>query len=64
VSTLHEVSHDPTLEHLVTCARGVRLTAVQLQMEFAEQARKFVEDRLGPDVDDVTAGLLDRWSRF
>ncbi|HEX6198162.1 MAG TPA: depupylase/deamidase Dop [Jiangellaceae bacterium] len=61
VSSLHAVSHDPTLSHLVTLADGRRLTALQLQMEYAEQARKFVQDRYGPDVDPITADVLDRW---
>jgi proteasome accessory factor A len=34
---------------------------VQLQTEYAEQARKFVEDRFGSDVDPATADVLDRW---
>jgi proteasome accessory factor A len=37
------------------------MTAVQLQMEFCEQARKHVEDRLCADVDPVTADVLSRW---
>ena len=51
VATLHAVSHDPTLRELVTLRSGRKLTAVQLQMEYAEQARKYVEDRFGSDVD-------------
>ena len=61
VATLHAVSHDPSLKELVTLRSGRKLTAVQLQMEYAEQARKYVEDRLGADVDPVTADVLDRW---
>ncbi len=61
VATLHAVSHDPTLKELVTLRNGRTLTAVQLQMEYAEQARKYVEDRYGSDVDDVTADVLGRW---
>jgi proteasome accessory factor A len=61
VTTLHQVSHDPTLKHLITLRSGRSLTAVQLQMEYAEQARKYVEDRLGADVDEVTADVLERW---
>ena len=30
-------------------------------MEYAEQARKYVEDRYGSDVDPVTVDVLDRW---
>jgi proteasome accessory factor A len=37
------------------------MTAVQVQLEFLEQARKYVEDRFGPDVDDITADVLLRW---
>jgi proteasome accessory factor A len=61
VTTLHAVSHDPTLRHLVTLRGGRTLTAVQLQMEYAEQARKYVEDRYGADADPVTTDVLDRW---
>jgi proteasome accessory factor A len=61
VSEIHAVSHDPTLRHLVTLASGRRLTAVQMQLEFLEQARKHVEDRLGGDVDEQTADVLARW---
>jgi proteasome accessory factor A len=61
VGALHEVSHDPTLKHLLELADGRKLTAVQLQTEYAEQARKFVEDRYGADVDPVTADVLARW---
>jgi proteasome accessory factor A len=61
VSSLHEVSHDPSLAYLITLKDGRKLTAVQLQMEYAEQARKFVQDRYGQDVDRETADVLDRW---
>ena len=30
-------------------------------MEYLEQARKYVEDRYGADVDDQTGDVLDRW---
>jgi proteasome accessory factor A len=61
VKEMHRVSHDPTLAHLVTLTDGRRLTAVQMQLEFLGQARKYVEDRLGADVDPMTADVLDRW---
>ena len=61
VAELHSVSHDPTLRHLVTLSSGRRLTAVQLQSEYAEQARKFVEDRFGVDADPQTLDVLTRW---
>jgi Pup amidohydrolase len=34
---------------------------VQLQMEYLDLARKYVEDRYGADVDDQTADVLRRW---
>ncbi len=61
VGTLHAVSHDPWLKEQITLRSGRKLTAVQLQMEYAEQARKFVEDRQGSDADPVTLDVLDRW---
>ncbi len=61
VATLHAVSHDPSLRELVTLRSGRTLTAVQLQMEYAEQARKYVEDRFGSDADPVTVDVLERW---
>ncbi|WP_129669644.1 depupylase/deamidase Dop [Phytoactinopolyspora endophytica] len=61
VGAMHDVSHDPSLKYQVELTDGRRLTAVQLQAEYAEQARKFVEDRYGTDVDPITADVLDRW---
>ncbi|MBK5307742.1 MAG: proteasome accessory factor PafA2 [Frankiaceae bacterium] len=61
VTSLRAVSHDHSLTHLLTMRDGRRLTAVQLQLEYLEQARKYVEDRLGTDVDDQTSDVLTRW---
>jgi Pup amidohydrolase len=61
VASLRAVSHDPTLKHLLTLRGGRTLTAVQLQMEYLDLARKFVDDRLGNDVDAQTRDVLDRW---
>jgi proteasome accessory factor A len=61
VSSLRAVSHDHSLTHLLTLRDGRKLTAVQLQLEYLEQARKYVEDRLGTDVDDQTSDVLTRW---
>jgi proteasome accessory factor A len=61
VAALRAVSHDPTLQYLLTLRDGRKMTAVQLQMEYLEQARKFVEDRYGSDIDDVTSDVLLRW---
>src|SRR5215468_4057548 len=62
VAALRAVSHDATLRHVLTLRSGGRkLTAVQLQMEYLEQAQKYVEDRFGTDVDPATADVLARW---
>ncbi len=61
VGALRAVSHDPTLTHELLLRDGRRLTAVQLQMEYLEQARKFVEDRWGSDADEQTRDVLARW---
>jgi proteasome accessory factor A len=61
VATLRTISHDPSCKHVLTLRDGRRMTAVQLQMEYLEQSRKYVEDRYGADVDDMTTDILDRW---
>ena len=61
VAELRAISHDPSLRHLVKMRDGRRMTAVQLQMEYHELARKYTEDKYGADVDDVTADVLARW---
>jgi proteasome accessory factor PafA2 len=61
VATLRAVSHDPTLKHLITMTDGRTLTAVQLQLEYLDLAKKFVEDRFGADVDAQTVDVLSRW---
>ncbi len=61
VKSLRAVSHDPTLKHLLTLRDGRTLTAVQLQMEYLDLAKKYVEDRLGSDADSQTLDVLARW---
>src|ERR1700753_129399 len=61
VGDLRAVSRDPTLKRLVTLRDGRKMTAVQLQMEYLELARKYTEDKFGSDVDRMTADVLDRW---
>ena len=61
VGALRAVSHDSTLQHRVRLRDGRRLTGVQLQREYLEQARKHVEDRLGSDADPQTVQVLERW---
>ncbi len=61
VSALRAVSHDPTLKQTITLQDGRSLTAVQLQLEYLDLARKFVEDRFGADADPQTVDVLARW---
>ncbi len=61
VADLRAASHDPSLRHMVTLRDGRKMTAVQLQTEYLELARKYTEDRYGTDVDPTTADVLDRW---
>jgi len=61
VAELRAISHDPACRHLVALRDGRRMTAVQLQMEYLDRARKYTEDRYGADVDDMTADVLNRW---
>ncbi len=61
VGALRAISHDPSLQHRATLRDGRRLTGVELQSEYLEQARKFVLDRYGSDVDEQTVDVLARW---
>ncbi|MBA2414390.1 MAG: proteasome accessory factor PafA2 [Geodermatophilaceae bacterium] len=61
VHALRAVSHDPSLRYLLRLRDGRRMTAVELQLEYLSLARSYVDSRLGSDVDDQTADVLDRW---
>jgi Pup amidohydrolase len=61
VAELRAVSHDPSCRHLVTLRDGRKMTAVQLQLEYLELARKYTEDKYGTDVDEATTDVLARW---
>src|ERR1022692_3607782 len=61
VAELRSISHHPSCQHLIALRDGRRMTAVQLQMEYLELARKYTEDKYGADVDEATADVLDRW---
>ena len=61
VADLRAVSHDPSLKYLVTLRDGRKMTAVQLQTEYLELARKYIEDKYGTDADEMTLDVLSRW---
>src|SRR5690606_13066646 len=60
VQALRAVSHDPSCRYEIPMRDGRKLTAVQLQMEYLEQARKYVEER-GTAQDEMNKDILDRW---
>jgi proteasome accessory factor A len=61
VHELHEISHDPSLQHAIALADGRTITALDLQGEYLDRARKFCDDRYGDDLDAQTADVLTRW---
>jgi proteasome accessory factor A len=61
VRELHQVSHDPSLRHAITLTDGRTITALDLQGEYLDRARKYVDDRLGDDADEQTRDVLARW---
>ncbi len=61
VASLKAVSHDPTLGHLLEVGDGRRMTAVQLQWEYLHLARRFLDERLGGEVDEATRQVVDLW---
>ncbi len=61
VTSLRAISHDPTCRRTVRLKDGRDLTGVQLQLEYLDLARKYVDDTLGSDVDWQTSDVLRRW---
>ena len=61
VSSLHAVSHDPTLKTMLTLRDGRSLTAVQLQWAYLEQVAAHLHERHGGPPDPVTADVMARW---
>ena len=58
VTELKNVSHDPSLSHLVRLRDGRRLTALDLQWAFFERASSFVESH---GTDEATDEVMQRW---
>jgi proteasome accessory factor PafA2 len=61
VRELRAVSHDPSLHHLVRLLDGRTITAIELQSEYLDRARKYVDDRYGSDADTQTVQVLTEW---
>ena len=62
VTALHEVSHDPGLRTPLRRADGRTITALEIQQVYLEHAQAYLDDRLGDDVDPVTADVMARWA--
>jgi Pup amidohydrolase len=58
VQALHEVSWDPTLRRTVRLADGRSVTAIELQWEFLDHAKKWVKENEGVPAN---ADVLQRW---
>ncbi|HEX3899155.1 MAG TPA: depupylase/deamidase Dop [Mycobacteriales bacterium] len=63
VAALRAISHDASLKHSVKLRDGRTVTALELQSEFLEQARKFVSSRYGADADAETLDVLAEWEQ-
>jgi proteasome accessory factor PafA2 len=61
VRELRAVSHDPSLRHAIRLADGRTVTALELQREYHDRARKYVDDRYGTDIDPQTDQVLTEW---
>jgi proteasome accessory factor PafA2 len=62
VGAIRQVSHDPTLTRNVLLKNGRRTTALDLQWQLLEQARKYERERGLESVgDEVGADVLRRW---
>ncbi|WP_239110572.1 depupylase/deamidase Dop [Phycicoccus sonneratiae] len=62
VATLHEVSHDPTLQTKLELADGRRMTAVELLWEYHDRAARFLDERHGGSPDEDTTEVMHWWS--
>ena len=60
VEALQAISHDPSLTHTVRLRDGRRMTGIDVQWLYLEQAQKFVESQ-GED-DEQTRDVLHRWA--
>jgi proteasome accessory factor A len=64
VRELHSVSHDPTLRHEVLLRDGRRMTALDLQRIYLDEAEKFIAQQFGSDADAQTSEILLAWGEI
>ncbi len=62
VQAMREVSYDLTLSEPLPMADGTKMSALEVQWEFLEQSRKYVEERGTENVGgEVALDVLNRW---
>jgi Pup amidohydrolase len=62
VATLHQISHDPSLQAKVTLRDGGQMTALELLWEYHDAVAAYLEVRgLGGDDDPHTAEVMRLW---
>ena len=62
VATLHQISHDPTLQAKVTLRDGGQMTALELLWEYHDAAAMYLDLRgLGGDDDPHTQEVMRLW---
>ncbi|MFC6706995.1 Pup--protein ligase [Flexivirga alba] len=61
IRAIREISHDVTGHALVRLANGRELSALQMQAEYFERARSYVDSR--NLTDDLTKRIMDLWER-
>jgi len=59
VAAMHAVSHDVSLTHRLRLDDGRSLTALEIQQEFWETARRYVDQR---GSDEQTEDVMTRWA--
>ena len=60
VSALRSISHDPTCRMAVARSDGKTATAIEMQWEFLDWAKKYLTDK---EVPEVTAQVVDLWEQ-
>jgi proteasome accessory factor A len=60
VAEMHAVSHDVTLTHRIRLQDGRSLTALEIQQEFWQLAREYLD---GHGTDELTEDVMTRWAR-
>jgi proteasome accessory factor A len=58
IRAIRDISHDPTMKRLVRLANGREASALDIQSEYLERARRYAETR---DVSPLEAQALQMW---